>query len=205
MNKPDDVREKIINEAMLLFNTRGIAQTSIQDIMQAAALPKGAIYRRFENKEMIVLAAFERAKGILLECFVQAEQEGTNVLDKLMKVSAVYQDAVNNPPIPGGCPLLNMAVESDGSFPELQQKAHEAYQAMVQFVGSIIDQGIRNAEIRPDTDAIELASFLTDSLEGAIMASRLTGSADPIQRYMKYVERLVRSYMMDVKDTDLTK
>ncbi|MFD0677019.1 MULTISPECIES: TetR/AcrR family transcriptional regulator [unclassified Paenibacillus] len=196
MRKPDEIREKIIDHALHLFNTRGIAQTSIQDIMQATGLPKGAIYRRFETKESIVLAAFERAGQILQEFFVQAEREGTTTFDKLLKISAIYQDAVDNPPIPGGCPLLNTAVESDGTFPELKKKVAVAYGSMVRFVQSIIEQGIRNGELRSGTDTADLASFLIDSMEGAIMASRLTGSNEPIQRNMKYMERLLRSYLI---------
>jgi TetR/AcrR family transcriptional regulator, transcriptional repressor for nem operon len=196
MKKSDEIKEKIVNAAMLLFNTKGIAQTSIQEIMQATGLPKGAIYRRFETKELIVLAAFERAGQIMQQFFTQAVGEGTSTLDKLLKISAVYQDAVHNPPIPGGCPLLNTAVESDGTFPELRQKAAGAYAGMVKFVQSIIEQGIRNKEFRPDMDAAEMAAFLIDSMEGAIMASRLTGSNAPIERNMKYTERLLKSYLI---------
>lgn len=100
MKKSDEIKEKIVNAAMLLFNTKGIAQTSIQEIMQATGLPKGAIYRRFETKELIVLAAFERAGQIMQQFFTQAVGEGTSTLDKLLKISAVYQDAVHNPPYP---------------------------------------------------------------------------------------------------------
>ena len=194
MKKPDEIRDKIVNHAMHLFNTRGIAQTSIQEIMQATGLPKGAIYRRFETKESIVLAAFERSGQILQQFFVQAVQEGTSTFDKLMKISAIYQDAAHNPPIPGGCPLLNTAVESDGTFPELQRKAAEAYGGMVKFVQSIIEQGIHNEEFRPDIDAAEMAAFLIDSMEGAIMASRLTGSNAPVQRNMRFTENMLKSY-----------
>jgi len=163
--------------------------------MQATGLPKGAIYRRFDTKEAIVLAAFERAGQILREAFLQAEREGTSTVEKLMKLAAIYQDAVDAPPIPGGCPLLNTAVESDGTFPELRRKAAEAYADMVRFVASILERGVRDKELTPDVDAAELASFLVDSMEGAIMASRLTGSNAPIERNMKYTEALLRSYV----------
>ncbi|MEF3305043.1 TetR/AcrR family transcriptional regulator [Paenibacillus sp. GYB003] len=194
MKKRDEVKDKIIDHAIFLFNTKGIAQTSVHDIMQATGLPKGAIYRRFDTKEQIVLAAFEQSGRILKDFFVQAERQGNTALDKLMAISAVYQDAVDNPPIPGGCPLLNTAVESDGTFPELKQRAAEAYHGMVRFVQSIIEQGVRNGELRPDIEAAPFASFLIDSMEGAIMASRLTGSNDPIARNMKYAEQLIKTY-----------
>lgn len=197
MKKQDEVREKIVRHAMHLFNTKGIAQTSVQDIMQATGLPKGAVYRRFETKEQMVLAAFERAGDILGECFVQAERQGTTAFEKLMAISAIYQDAVGNPPIPGGCPLLNTAVECDGIFPEVKRKAADAYGVMVRFVHSIVEQGIHKKELRPDIDAAAFASYLIDSMEGAIMASRLTGSNDPIAHNRKYTEILLRSYLVE--------
>ncbi|UZM99420.1 TetR/AcrR family transcriptional regulator [Lysinibacillus sp. MHQ-1] len=51
MNKEDQIRDLIIQTSLSLFNKQGYNQTSIQDIMNATALPKGAIYRRFENKK----------------------------------------------------------------------------------------------------------------------------------------------------------
>ena len=47
-------------------------------------------------------------------------------IDKILAIFLVYQDAANNPPIAGGCPLLNSAIESTGVFPELQKQQQKA-------------------------------------------------------------------------------
>ena len=71
MTKVDKVKEKIIETSLYLFNTNGITYTSIQDIITATELSKGAIYRRFKNKEEIVLAAYDKSGEIMWGIFIQ--------------------------------------------------------------------------------------------------------------------------------------
>ena len=71
MTKVDKVKEKIIETSLYLFNTNGITYTSIQDIMTATELSKGAIYRRFKNKEEIVLCAYDKSGEIMWGIFIK--------------------------------------------------------------------------------------------------------------------------------------
>ena len=41
-------------------------------------------------------------------------------------MSSVYLDYIDNPPIPGGCPILNTAIESDDTHPQLRDRARQA-------------------------------------------------------------------------------
>ena len=71
MTKVDKVQEKIIETSLYLFNTNGITYTSIQDIITATELSKGAIYRRFKNKEEIVLAPTTKVVRLCGGIFIQ--------------------------------------------------------------------------------------------------------------------------------------
>jgi AcrR family transcriptional regulator len=55
-------RERIVDEAMLLFSQHGYAATSIAKIEAAAGLTPGAggIYHHFESKEAVLAAGIER-------------------------------------------------------------------------------------------------------------------------------------------------
>lgn len=176
MTKVDKVKEKIIETALYLFNTQGISRTSIQDIMDAASLPKGAIYRRFKSKEEIALVAFDKGGEIIWKHFYAAIENKENVIDKIIAIFLVYQDAANNPPIARGCPLLNFAIESTDVFPELHAAAAKGYDNTVVLMESLIKEGIEKKEIKDDIDVMSLASFLSSSMEGAIMASRVSNT-----------------------------
>ncbi|HDR4684700.1 TetR/AcrR family transcriptional regulator [Bacillus cereus] len=174
MTKVDKVKEKIIETSLYLFNTNGITRTSIQDIMTATELPKGSIYRRFKSKEEIVLAAYDKSGEIMWSHFHKAMENKKTAIDKILAIFLVYQDAANNPPIAGGCPLLNSAIESTGVFPELQKAAATGYDDTVMLMASLIKEGIEKQEFKEDIEVISLASFLASSMEGAIMASRVS-------------------------------
>ncbi|GAA0349326.1 TetR/AcrR family transcriptional regulator [Bacillus horti] len=194
MVKKDEIKDKIIDISLRLFNTKGINGTSIQDIMTATDLPKGAIYRRFKNKDEIVLASFQKGGEIIWGQMLHAVKKADTAIDKLIAVSEIYQDAVHNPPIEGGCPLLNVAIESDGTFPELQKKAAEGYQETVAFVQTIIEEGKQNKEFRQDVDSQSLASFIVFSMEGAIMASRLSSDNIHVQHNISHMKQLLTHY-----------
>lgn len=194
MNKVDETRDLIIQTSLALFNKKGYSQTSIQDIMEMSGLPKGAIYRRFENKNEIALATFEYAGVIIWNHFFDAIKSKDTATEKLIAMCHVYQDAVNNPPIEGGCPLLNTAIESDYGFPELREKASEAYNQTLFFIQSIIEEGIKNQEFRQDINSYSLASFLFSTIEGAVMASRLSLNNDHMFHSLEQIKVLLQHY-----------
>lgn len=194
MNKVDETRKHIIQTSLALFNKKGYSQTSIQDIMDATGLPKGAIYRRFESKNEIALASFEYAGSIIWRCILDATNAKVTATDKIIAMFHVYQDAVYNPPVDGGCPLINTAIETDFGFPELHDKAAEAYKQTILFIQAIIDEGVRSKEFKRDIDSYSLASFLFSTMEGAVMASRLSFNNEHMQYSIQHVKTLLQYY-----------
>jgi AcrR family transcriptional regulator len=55
-----DTRDRIEEAAVRLFVDKGVAQTSIRDIVHAVGISEGALYRHFASKEELVWSAFER-------------------------------------------------------------------------------------------------------------------------------------------------
>ncbi|OQR55249.1 TetR/AcrR family transcriptional regulator [Bacillus sp. CDB3] len=194
MVKVDKVKETIIEKSVYLFNTQGISRTSIQDIMDATSLPKGAIYRRFKGKEEIALAAFHKSGEIIWKYFYEAIENKEKVIDKIIAIFLVYQDAANNPPIPGGCPLLNVAIESTDVFPELHMAAAKGYDNTVALMESLIKEGIEKREFNDDIEVLSLASFLSSSMQGAIMASRVSKNNIHHHYFLEQIRQLLNSY-----------
>lgn len=194
MDKVDKTRDLIIQTSLALFNKKGYSQTSIQDIMNASGLPKGAIYRRFENKNEIAIAAFEYSLSTIWVHFLEGTKSKVMAIDKIIAIFHVYQDAVNSPPIAGGCPLLNTAIETDYGFPELHDKAAEALNQIILFIQSIIDEGIRSKEFLPDLDSYSLASFLFSTFEGSVMASRLSLNNEHMHHSIKQIKIILQYY-----------
>ncbi|MGE7111351.1 TetR/AcrR family transcriptional regulator [Lysinibacillus sp. NPDC047702] len=194
MMKEDITRDLIIQTSLKLFNKQGYNLTSIQDIMNATGLPKGAIYRRFENKNEIAIASFVYSMEIIWKHYFEATQFKASATDKLIAMFEIYQDAVHNPPVDGGCPLLNTAIESDDGFQELHELAAKAHNETLHFIHSIIEEGICSQEFSEDIDSYSIASFLFSTLEGAIMASRLSLNNEHMLHSIQQIKILLQYY-----------
>ena len=51
LSKAERTRQLIVQEAAVLFNQKGYAGTSMDDIMRATGLSKGGLYGNFKKKE----------------------------------------------------------------------------------------------------------------------------------------------------------
>ncbi|HSW09087.1 TetR family transcriptional regulator [Aquabacterium sp.] len=76
-------RHCILDAAELLFQQQGVSRTSLQEIAQAAALTRGAIYWHFKDKADLFNAMMERATMPLEESMAAASGDETQSQDPL--------------------------------------------------------------------------------------------------------------------------
>src|SRR6516162_8422091 len=122
MPKGQKTRERIVAEAASLFNQRGFKGSSISELMEATGLEKGGIYRHFSSKEELAAKAFDYAWKVTVDTRMRDLDRIPNSIDKLKQFVANFVDRPR-PPVPGGCPLLNTAVDADDGNPVLRDRA----------------------------------------------------------------------------------
>ncbi|OCT11265.1 TetR family transcriptional regulator [Paenibacillus pectinilyticus] len=194
MRKGEQTRLRIIEKSAVLFNEKGYTGTTMQDIMDVTGLTKGAIYRSFASKDDIAIEAFQYAGQVLWQHFSAAIETQDTATGKIIAMCDVYRDTVHNPPLQGGCPFLNTAVESDHSFPVLRDHAVGAYSQMLGFIQSLLAEGLRTGEFQPEMELESVASFIFSTIEGGIMAGRLMRDNRHVAYAMQNIERLLLSY-----------
>ncbi len=197
MRSGELTRENIIRQAAALFNQQGFAGASMSDIMQATGLQKGGIYRHFESKEALALEAFDYAVQQMAGRFSAALEGREHAVDRLHAVVDVFARLHDDPPVPGGCPMLNTAVESDDGNPALRARARAAMDGLRTLVRQTVRKGIPRGEVRADVDGDELASLLISTLEGGVALSRMYGEGVHLQRaadaMRRYLDERVRA------------
>jgi TetR/AcrR family transcriptional regulator, transcriptional repressor for nem operon len=191
MRKGDRTRERIIRQAAPLFNQRGYEGSSMQEIMAATELEKGGIYRHFSSKQELAAQAFDYAWAEAIKVRRHDLESVENSVDKLKKFICNFVERRGS--VPGGCPLLNTATDNDDGNAVLRARARKALQGWQSFLGSIVADGIRKEEIRPDVPKARLANVIIASLEGAIMISRLEQSAGPLRDAQSHLENYLET------------
>ncbi|OBZ19448.1 TetR family transcriptional regulator [Bacillus sp. FJAT-27264] len=181
MKKGDRTREHIIMKSAAIFNQRGYAGTSLNDIIADTGIKKGGIYRHFTSKDEIALEAYNYAASLVSGKFAEAVDREQSASGRLLAFFRVYEDVVDNPPFIGGCPMQNTAVESDDTHTELRDRARQGLHTYLDMMKSIILDGMNSGEFKEDLDAEALASFAFSLLEGGILLSKLDGDNKHMQ------------------------
>ena len=194
MSKGDDTRRRIVSEAAKLFNRQGFAGAAMSDLMQATGLEKGGIYRHFSSKQELAAEAFDYAWQVAWDARMAELKSIPNSVDRLKRFVGNFVD--KRPAVPGGCPLLNTAIDADDGDPILRERALKALRGWRRTLNEIVMKGIERKEIRPTVDPKRLAALVISSLEGALMMSRLEKNNEAllaIQSHLEsYLEEQVR-------------
>lgn len=191
MLKGEKTRERIVSKAAQLFNERGLEGTSLADLMEATGLEKGGIYRHFPSKEAVAVEAFDYAWQSAFAARMHNLDAISNSVDKLKQFMTNFVE--RRPSVPGGCPLLNTAIDADDGNAVLRERARKAFREWRDLLTSIISTGIERKEIRRGVDAKKLATLIISSLEGALMISRLEHDREALMATRSYLERCLET------------
>jgi AcrR family transcriptional regulator len=195
MSKAERTKANIIAEAAPIFNTRGYSGTSISDIMAATGLKKGGIYNHFVSKDELAVAAFDYANRLIRLQYLKVLRENAHdPVAKLRGLIIINNRIVSDPVIEGGCPIMNTAIESDDTHPELKKRARRAMRHWKQAIEAVLVEGMDEGlfyEVNPEA----VAEMIIATVEGGVMMGKLHD--DPrylcrmIDHLLAYVERNV--------------
>ncbi|HTC00635.1 MAG TPA: TetR/AcrR family transcriptional regulator [Ferruginibacter sp.] len=192
MSKAEKTRQFIIEKTAPIFNTKGYAGTSLNDMTASTGLTKGSIYGNFTNKDEVALAAFDYNLQQVGNIISDEMNKKESIQDKLLVYVTVYSNCLKQTFPTGGCPILNTAVEADDTHPELRKKAMSAILSWKHKITNLIEKGIENKEFNAAIDSEEIALTIIAMIEGGTMLAKLTGKYDHRKSVMKSVERLIK-------------
>lgn len=174
MTKGESTRQKIIEQAAPLFNRLGYAGCSMQEIMAATGLEKGGLYRHFSSKEELAQEVFRYSLSRVMDVRWKGIEAVEGAVDKLrlMVRRFVQMQSI----IPGGCPVMNTAIDADDGNPALRKLVQKAIQEWKDKIGCIVLAGIERGEIRASVEPRSIANIMIAAMEGALMISRLEGN-----------------------------
>ncbi|HLI06697.1 MAG TPA: TetR/AcrR family transcriptional regulator [Ktedonobacteraceae bacterium] len=191
MGKGEQTRAMILAQVAPLFNQQGYFGASLSDIMRRTGLEKGGIYNHFKSKEQLALEAFDYAYAIL-DQLIRAKLAGKkHAIERLYAILSYFEELAEDPPIAGGCPILNTAVEADDAEPALRERARRAMDELRSTVRRILTRGIERGEVRSDVDVETWTTVMVATLEGAVMLSRLYQDTTHMRRAVAYIRHCI--------------
>ena len=177
-------RNAILEAGMKLFNERGFTACSVQDITDAAGVPKGSFYNHFKSKEALAAELVtEYGKGVTdRSILTNADIPALGRLKKHFAALNEYFSRCND-----GCLVGKFMAEVSDDTPEIRQSLLRVLNLWKEQISSAITEGQKQGSIRKDLKAEDLAAFLIDSYEGAILRTRVEKSPRALQYFVKFV------------------
>ena len=192
MSKAQQTKARIVRQAAELFNQKGYAGSSIADVMQATGLKKGGIYNHFKSKDELALAAFDYGVSLMSREIWQAVKTKRNAIERLQALLSAYLTYIDEPPIAGGCPILNTAIEADDLDSPLRDRALAAINSWRGLIVRIIQKGIKKQEVRSTVEPDTVATIIICTIEGAIMMSQLEKNPVHLKRAIAHLQGYIK-------------
>lgn len=185
MTQKTNVRERLLAAAFETLHRDGFNATGVQDITDAAGVPKGSFYNHFASKDALgveVVAQYV-AKGAERR---RALVDGTGA--PLARLKAYFKSLSQLGPGSGfsrGCLLGNFSAELSSQSPDIRQALADAFANWTKDIARVVADAQEAGEIGRDLPAAALAAFLLNAWEGAVLRSRVDRSAAPLDAFMK--------------------
>ncbi len=172
-----ELRERLFRAALTLFGKNGYAQTTVEDITEAADVGKGTFFNYFPTKEHILMAFAEMQLGKLKAIVRDAQQSDLPMRDVLrMLVLRMTEEPIRNPAIVRALLLANLSsLHVRGAM----LRIHDRNRALL---GKLIRHGQERSEIRTDLPAEEIAQVWRQTIFGTLLFWSLAGDASLTER-----------------------
>jgi AcrR family transcriptional regulator len=167
-----DIRERLFRAALDLFAQRGFAETTVEDITEAADVGKGTFFNYFPSKDHILLAFGEMQLSKLEAAIEMARRTGEPMPDFLRSLGVrMTQEPTRNPAIIRA--LLQAYLSTTpvrAAMMDLQRRVHALQSQMIQL-------GQDRGEIRNDLPAAEIAHVFRQTIFGTLLIWSLYADA----------------------------
>lgn len=178
-----ELRERLFRSAMGLFAKKGFAETTVEDITEAADVGKGTFFNYFPSKEHILMSFGEMQLAKLEAVVCEAEQSDLPMLEVLHAlVLRMTEEPIRNPAMVRA--LLQANLSSVPVRGEML-RIHERNRALI---ARLIHHGQERGEVRTDMPAQEIAEVWRQTVFGTLMFWSLVGDGTLTAR----IERAVR-------------
>ena len=176
IRNPEATKQLIIEKSALLFNRKGYAGTSLQDLTKSIGMTKGSIYGNFENKNEVALEAFKYNFKQLVQRITHKVIKEPTAIGQLFALTKFYREDFDVMTYLGGCPVMNAATDSDDTNDHLRKEVTRAFEMILGTISGIIEIGKKSKEIKLEVKADKYAVLIFSLIEGGILISKTTGN-----------------------------
>ncbi len=168
LRDPEGTRERLLQAGFREVYKSGFQSASIDTILAATNVTKGALYHHFDSKEDLGHAIIEEIVAKLTQDkWLGPLRRGKNPIDTL--ISIVQATSVRPADVKGGCPLVNLAQEMSALDERFRKRLERIFHEWIEGIAIALRRGQVQGTVRRDLVPEETAGFLVAMYEGYVL------------------------------------
>lgn len=181
-------REEIIRKGAELIHTRGFNATGLQQILQAAGIPKGSFYFYFKSKEDFGLEVIDYFSALINGIFTTyLSDPKIPPVKRLDNLFDFFEAAFQKNGSALGCPIGNLSLELANTNERLRVHLVSVIESLILQIESCLQEARRDKSLPAGLNTADTARFIFHGFEGAVMHMKVVKSIEPFQAFHNYL------------------
>jgi len=188
-----DTRERILDSAQRLTQTRSFHGFSFQDIADEVGVRKASLYHHFDSKDDVAVAMLQRVEGWVIAQFKKVE--GREPKERLEAYFDLFRQIHGK--AERMCPGGSFAAVFDAVSSPVQASLHRFAKMHVDWLEEVVRDGVEQGQFTiGDQRPRDVAAQILASVQGALLTGRLSSDrhvlavvAEGMRRYLGYAPK----------------
>lgn len=183
-----DTKQKLIQAGIEAMQGKSYHSVGIKEILDSVGVPKGSFYYYFKSKEdfgIAVIDAFARQHAATIQSFL--EDRTTSPLARLRESFLACLAFYPEKECADGCLVAKLSHEVMNHSPAMSAAIRNAFDMWQTLYARMIRDAQNAGEIDPSIDPDELAAFIQNSWEGALMMMQVHKNYAPVKNYIQFI------------------
>lgn len=182
-----DTREKVLDVAERLVQTRGYNGFSYADVAAEVGVTKATLHYHFPGKAELGAALIERYAARFSQQLAGIDREGGDAASKLRAFAAIYADVLRERRM---CLCGMLAADYETLPKPMQEAVVRFFDEAGAWLTEVIEEGAERGDLRRPGSPHEAAQAILGGLEGAMLVARPYGD---VKRFDAAANQLLES------------
>ncbi len=178
-----NVREQIVEAGLKTLLNKGFNACGVRDITEAAGVPTGSFYNHFASKEALGAEIVERY-GRDNSRRKDLRDKALPPLERLRRHFAGLNQMYTDLQYGRGCLLGNFSAELADHSPLIRERLAALSASWTRDIEDAVRDAQADGSISSRSNPADLAAFLLDAYEGALLRARVEKSGAPLDRFI---------------------
>ena len=195
MKQRDEYKQHIIRKGLKALSQKGYNATGVQEIANAAEIPKGSFYNYFKNKEDFAVEAMRLFTERELEMMSRVLLDAS--LPPLERIRQLYQHKIEHLSAKGsfslGCFLCNITLEMADVSETIAVEASRCFKKEYAPLLTCLEQAREEGSLATSTDLDRLVSLIRNCWLGALVIMKANKSAQPLDEFQTLLDEMLKN------------